>query len=76
MNYFVPTGVQSIWFINAVDGVVPDSFQPSVPDGHDLEDLVFCVFNTPDTFYVGTSTSADKTEAYEDALKHYYEDNK
>ncbi len=72
MNYYLPSGVKSIWFTNAAAGVVPDDYQPSVPDGHELEDLIFCVFVTEEGFYLGVSPDADKEEAYENALQHYY----
>lgn len=36
-------GVRSTWFIDAASGVIPDSFQPPVPDEHPLRQITICV---------------------------------
>jgi len=35
--------IESEWYINAADGVVPDDFQPPVPAVHPLRQITICV---------------------------------
>lgn len=74
MNYYVPKGVESVWFINGATGVVPDEFQPVVADEHQLENLQLCVFILTDGYIIGCNGDNDKDAAYEDALKAYFKE--
>lgn len=48
----VDANIESEWYINGATGVVPDAFQPSVPAGHPLELLTFCVLVLKNGFTV------------------------
>lgn len=52
-----PAGVRSIWFIDAASGVIPDSFQPPVPDEHPLRQITICVMVLADDSCIVGSAS-------------------
>lgn len=64
-------GIESVWFANAADGIKADEFQPEVPAGHVLRDLVLCHLVMQDgTTITGTWSGDDDapTSAWADAV--------
>lgn len=61
----VEANIVSEWYINAGDGVVPDSFQPPVPDEHPLRQLTICVLVLKNGFTVTGESACASPENFD-----------
>lgn len=60
--------IASEWYINGATGVVPDSFQPSVPSGSPLELLTICILVLENGFTVMGSSACASPENYDEEI--------
>lgn len=61
----IEANIVSTWYINAGEGVVPDDFQPPVPDGHPLYRVTFCVLVLKNGFVVTGESFVASLENYD-----------
>ena len=64
----IEANIVSEWYINAGTGVVPDSFQPPVPNEHPLRQLTFCVLVLRNGFTVTGESACASPENFDAEL--------
>lgn len=60
----IDANIASEWYINAAKGVVPDDFQPPVPDVHPLRQLTICVLVLRNGFTVTGESACASPENF------------
>lgn len=61
----IEANIESEWYINAGEGVVPDDFQPPVPTSHPLRLLTFCVLVLKNGFTVTGESACVSPENFD-----------
>lgn len=61
----IEANIDSEWYINAGDAVVPDEFQPPVPATHPLRLLTFCVLVLKNGFTVTGESACASPENFD-----------
>ncbi|HHQ2808143.1 TPA: Gp49 family protein [Pseudomonas aeruginosa] len=61
----IEKNIASEWYINGATGVVPDEFQPPVPDGHPLGCLTFCILVLRNGFTVTGESACASPENFD-----------